>query len=149
MRVTELRRAERRVELALIFDTDDEVISTLEAFARENDITAAHFTAIGAFRRATLAYFDWEIKDYRDIPVTGQAEVTSLVGDIGVHDGEVKVHAHGVLGRPDGSTVAGHVREGHVRPTLELFLTTYPDGTLERVHDPETGLDLIHGEREA
>ncbi len=146
MRVTELRRDERRVDLALVLDTDDEFISTLEEFARDNDITAAHFTALGAFRRATLAYFDWERKDYRDLPVPEQVEVTSLVGDIGVHDAQVKVHAHGVLARSDGSTVAGHVREAHVRPTLELFLTAYPGAALTRVKDPETGLELIHGE---
>ncbi len=149
MRVTELRRDDRRVDLALIFDTGDELISSLEDFARRNDIKAARFTALGAFRRATLAYFDWEIKDYRDIPVREQAEVTSLVGDIGVHDGQVKVHAHGVLGRPDGSTLAGHVREGHVRPTLELFLTSYPGSELTRVQDPESGLDLIKGDEAA
>ena len=42
----------------LIFETGDEVISTLAAFAREHHIAAAHFTAIGAFSDAGLGYFD-------------------------------------------------------------------------------------------
>ena len=33
-----------------------------------------------------------------------------------------KVHAHAVVGLPDGSTRGGHVLEAHVWPTLEIFL---------------------------
>ncbi len=36
----------------LIFETGDEVVSTLTAFAKEHHIAAAHFTAIGAFSDA-------------------------------------------------------------------------------------------------
>ena len=42
----------------LVFDTGDEVISTLTKFAKDNQIAAAHFTAIGAFSDAGLGYFD-------------------------------------------------------------------------------------------
>lgn len=142
MRVKELGREGRGNASALVFDTDDEVIGTLGRHARRAGIRAAHFTAIGAFSRATLAYFDWDTREYVEIPVDEQVEVTSLVGDIGVHDGEWVVHAHCVLGRPDGSAVTGHLLEGHVRPTLELFLTAY-DSELRRRTDEESGLPLI------
>lgn len=132
---------------ALVFETGDEVISTLVAYAEEAGIRAASFTALGAFRRATLAYFDWDTKEYREIPVEEQVEVTSLVGDIGFHDGGPAVHAHCVLGRPDGSAVTGHLMQAEVRPTLELFLTLYA-GTLDRVDDAETGLHLIRSGKE-
>jgi predicted DNA-binding protein with PD1-like motif len=45
---------------ALIFETGDEAISGLTAFARERSLTACHFTAIGAFSDLTLGFFDWE-----------------------------------------------------------------------------------------
>jgi predicted DNA-binding protein with PD1-like motif len=45
---------------ALIFDTGDEVVATLQTFAREHQLAGSHFTAIGAFREATLGYFDWQ-----------------------------------------------------------------------------------------
>lgn len=142
MRVSELGREGRGHTSVLIFETDDEVIGTLEAHARRTATRAAHFTALGAFRSATLAYFDWATKEYREIPVDEQVEVTSLVGDIGTHDGAPVVHIHCVLGRPDGSTVTGHLLEGHVRPTLELFITAYDDALVRRVDD-ESGLPLI------
>lgn len=142
MRVNELSREGRGHTSALVFDAGDEVVQVLKTHARRTGLRAAHFTALGAFERATLAYFDWKSKAYEEIPVDEQVEVASLVGDIGIHDGEVIVHAHCVLGRRDGSTLAGHLLEGHVRPTLELFLNAH-DGELTRVTDEASGLPLI------
>lgn len=127
---------------ALIFEKGDEVISTLQRFAREHSLTASRFSAIGAFERAMLGYFDWERKDYDRIPVEEQVEVLSLNGDVALDGEEPKVHAHTVLGRRDGSTVGGHLLEATVRPTLEVLLIESP-GYLRKAHDPETGLALI------
>ena len=141
MRTKVLGEGESRT-MALIFERDDEVVATLERFAQEHAIDAAHFTAIGAFSRAMLGYFSWEQKEYLKIPVDEQVEVLTLAGDIASQDGKRKVHAHAVLGRRDGSTVGGHLLQAHVRPTLELMLTESP-AHLRRAHDPETGLALI------
>jgi predicted DNA-binding protein with PD1-like motif len=127
---------------ALVFDKGDEPISQLERFARDEHLTAASFTAIGAFETAVLGYFDRERKAYEEIPVDGQVEVLSLVGDVAVDDGRPKVHAHAVLGRRDGATVGGHLLRAHVWPTLELVLAAAP-ATLRKRHDPDTGLALI------
>jgi hypothetical protein len=128
---------------ALIFETGDEVMQTLLEYAKAQRLTASHFTAIGAFRDATIGYFDWEKKDYQKIPIRDQVEVVSLVGDIAeTEKGEPKIHAHVVLGTSDGHARAGHLVEAHVRPTLELILTESPTH-LRRKHDPESGLALI------
>jgi predicted DNA-binding protein with PD1-like motif len=128
---------------ALIYEVGDEVAAGLKQFAKEHRPRSAHFTAIGAFSDAVLAYFDWEAKQYKDIPVKEQVEVLALAGDIAwKDDGEPVVHAHVVVGRSDGSTCGGHLKSAHVRPTLELVLVEYPKH-LERKHDPQTGLALI------
>jgi predicted DNA-binding protein with PD1-like motif len=128
---------------ALVFDTGDEVMKLLTNFARENGLSAAHFTAIGAFERATLGYFDWQKKDYKKNSVAEQVEVVSLLGDIARNEkNEPKVHAHVVLGRSDGSAMAGHLLDGQVRPTLEVILIESP-AHLRRKHDQESGLALI------
>jgi predicted DNA-binding protein with PD1-like motif len=142
MQVNELGREGRGHASALVFDQGDEFIETMRSHARRAGTKAAHFTALGAFRSARLAYFDWETKEYVEIPVDEQVEVTSLVGDVGIHDGEPVIHAHCVLGRSDGSAITGHLLEGHVRPTLELFFTAY-DSSLVREIDEESGLPEI------
>lgn len=131
---------------ALVFEPGDEAIATLTAFVAERGVAAASFTAIGAFSSARLAFFDLERREYLPIPVDEQVEVLSAVGDVALRDGRPFVHAHAVLGRRDGSAVAGHLLAGTVRPTLELFLHVYPE-PLHRVHDEATGLWLIDPER--
>jgi uncharacterized protein len=126
----------------LVFDTDDEVVSPLAAFAREHGLTAARFTAIGAFMEATLGHFDWERKAYEEIPLAEQVEVLTLAGDIALKGDEPAVHAHVVLGKRDGSAHGGHLLEARVRPALELVLVESP-AYLRKEHDEETGLALI------
>jgi hypothetical protein len=129
-------------ETILVFDTGDEVVSTLTKFAKENHITAAHFTAIGAFSDASLGYFDLQKKDYLKNPVREQVEVVSLIGDIALDKGEPKVHAHVVVGKRDGAAMGGHLLEAHVKPTLELVLQESGE-QLKKKFDPESGLALI------
>jgi predicted DNA-binding protein with PD1-like motif len=126
----------------LVFETGDEVVSTLTRFAKEHRITGAHFTAIGAFSDAGIGYFDWQKKDYLRNQVNEQVEVVSLVGDIALDKGEPKVHAHVVLGLRDGRAMGGHLLEAHVRPTLELVLEQSAQ-TMKRKFDPEAGIALI------
>src|SRR4051812_26409690 len=138
-----LHEAAGQRTIALIFETGDEVMSTLTSFAAKNALSGTHFTAIGAFQSATLGYYEWNKKDYKRIPVAEQVEVVSLVGDIALGENDKpKVHAHVVLGRSDGAALAGHLIEATVRPTLELILTESPHH-LHRVHDSTTGLALI------
>ena len=128
---------------AVILQTGDEAMASLDRFAREEGVTGARLSAIGACRRAVLLYFDWETKAYQPIPVEEQVEVASLDGDIGVDEaGAPALHLHVVLGRRDGSALAGHLKTGEVRPTLELLVTETPSH-LRRVKDAETGLTLI------
>ncbi len=127
---------------ALVFDKGDEVVEGLTNFAAEGGVGAASLTAVGAFGGATLGYFDRDRKEYREIPVEEQVEVLSLLGDIALKDGEPQVHAHVVLGRPDGTTRGGHLLRAHVWPTLEAVLVESPDHLQKRT-DEETGLALI------
>lgn len=127
----------------LVFDPEDEVVGGLMTFIRERQITAGHFTAIGAVSRTTLGFFDRKTKEYARIPHDEQAEVLSLIGDVAVTEtGEPGVHAHIVLGLPDGSAKGGHLMEAMVWPTLEVVLTESPKH-LRRTFRPELGLALI------
>ena len=132
-----------RRTFAVILQTGDEAMRCLQDFASREKLATSQVTAIGAFSRAKLAYFDWESRQYQPIPVEEQVEVASLVGDIAVGpDGKPSVHVHAVLGRRNGAAMAGHLQEGHVRPTLEIIVTEQP-AHLCKVKDPESGLALI------
>jgi predicted DNA-binding protein with PD1-like motif len=132
---------------AVVMERGDEAMKSLQRFAVAHRIAAAQITGIGAFSAVTILYFDWETKRYQPIPVNEQVEVASLIGDVAVApSGEPSIHIHLVVGRRDGSAMAGHLGEGHVRPTLELIVTESPVH-LRKLKDRETGLALIRPER--
>ena len=129
---------------AVIMDSGDEVLSSIGAFAKKQRIAAAQITAIGALSDVVLKYFDWDLKDYRRIPVREQVEVASLIGDVALDpEGKPAIHIHLVVGKKDGSAMAGHLGEAHVRPTLEVIIDEQPS-YLQKTSDPETGLALIN-----
>ncbi len=139
---SKLLNADPPITYAVVLDTGDEVIGELGKFVREQEVEAASLTAIGAFSRAVLGYFQWETKQYKKIPVGEQVEVLSLLGDAAVGDQGPTLHLHAVLGKADGSVVGGHLIEAYVRPTLEVILIQ-PPSYLRKRKDPETGLALI------
>lgn len=127
----------------VVLETGEEIVASLQQFAERENVHTASFTAIGALSDAVLLYFDWQRKDYQKIPVREQVEVASLIGDVADDPkGKPALHIHIVLGTRDGSAKAGHLGEGHVRPTLEVVVTENP-AHLRKVKDAETGLALI------
>jgi predicted DNA-binding protein with PD1-like motif len=127
---------------AIILDTGDEAISCLLKFAKDHRVEAAHFSAIGALSKVTVGFFDFSIKDYRKTVMTEQLEVLSLIGDISIYNGEVKVHAHVVVGKQDASAHGGHLLEAVVHPTLEIIIVESP-AYLQRKMDAASEIPLI------
>ena len=138
-----INQAGEQRTFVVVLSSGDEAMSSLKSFVEQEKIEAAQFSAIGAFRSAILGYFDWETKSYQRIPVDEQVEVASFTGDVALGpDEKPALHIHCVLGCRGGRAVAGHLLEGHVRPTLEVVLTDSPVHLRKR-HDPESGLALI------
>jgi predicted DNA-binding protein with PD1-like motif len=127
----------------LVLDPGEEAFAAITAFAAEQGIAGASLTALGAFERATVGWFDVDQKRYRPIEVDEQCEALSLVGDVALDDkGEPSVHIHAVLGLKDGATRGGHLLKATVRPTLEVTLVESP-AHLRRRKRPELGVALI------
>jgi predicted DNA-binding protein with PD1-like motif len=128
---------------AVVFDQGEEVIAGLLRLATENRLGGAYLTAIGAFERVTLGFFDVTKKEYRPIPVHEQVELISLVGNIAQDDGgKPKVHAHVVVGKSDGTAHGGHLLEASVRPTLEVIVVESAKHLCRRTR-PELGVALL------
>jgi predicted DNA-binding protein with PD1-like motif len=142
MKAALLHEVEGLRTIALVLEHGDEAMSAMTSFAVEHRLGASHFTAIGAFSRAVVAYYDWPTKQYRNIDINEQVEVLSLVGDIVLERDLPRVHGDVVLGKADATAHGGHFVEGHVRPTLEIVITETPRH-LRRRFDPGSRLALI------
>jgi predicted DNA-binding protein with PD1-like motif len=127
----------------VILESGEEAFAALTRFANEARMTAASVTAIGAFEKAVVGWFDFATKTYKKIEVNEQCEVLSALGDVAVgDDGKASLHVHIVLGLSDGSTRGGHLLSGTVRPTLEVVLTEVP-ARLRRKKRADIGIALI------
>jgi uncharacterized protein len=135
-------QADRRKTFVLVFDTGDEAMEELRGFSREQGLSAAQFSGIGAFSDVVLGYFDWQTKEYQPIRLDEQVEVVALIGDVTLEEEEPAVHAHVVVARSDGAARGGHLLEAHVRPTLEVVVTESP-AHLRKRYDKNSGLALI------
>jgi uncharacterized protein len=134
------------VTYVVVCDPGDEAVAALTQFARAERLEAAQITAVGAFERATIGWFDRAARDYRRIPVDEQCELLSLIGDVAEGEDGPILHVHAVLGLSDGTTRGGHLLEGWVYPTLEAIVTETP-AELRKVMRPDIGIALIDLDR--
>jgi predicted DNA-binding protein with PD1-like motif len=108
----------------LILDQNEEAFKSISDFATREKITGASVSAIGAFSRAKVGWFDLGAKKYKPIEVNEQCDVLSLIGDVAQgDDGKASLHLHAVLGLQDGTVRGGHFLSGAVQPTLEVTIT--------------------------
>jgi len=127
----------------VVLDAGDEAFAAITDFANTHRLGGASLTAIGAFERATVGWFDLRAKTYRPIEIDEQCEGLTLLGDIAIgDDGRASVHMHAVLGLQDGTTRGGHFLKGIVRPTLEVTIVETPTH-LRRRKQPGLGIALI------
>ena len=128
----------------LILDQGEEALNAIVDFANKEKIFGASVSAIGAFAKARLGWFDLSAKTYKPIEIDEQCEVLSLIGDIAEgDDGKASLHLHAALGLADGSVRGGHFLSGQVRPTLEVTITeTVVD--LRRKKRNDLGIALIN-----
>jgi uncharacterized protein len=127
----------------LVLDAGEEAFAAIAAFAKASRLDAASLSAIGAFERAIVGWFDLAKKTYKPIEIESQCEALSLLGDIALgDDGTASLHMHAVLGLSDGTCRGGHFLKGIVRPTLEVTIVETP-AHLRRRKRPELGIALI------
>lgn len=123
-------------------ETGEECIEALSRLARDERISTAEVSGIGAFESATLGFYQLKKQEYQRIPVIKHTEVLSLLGNLTVTDEGPRVHVHASLSYMDGSTIGGHLFEGRAGATLEVFVREEP-GEVRRAEDAGTGLALM------
>ncbi|MGC9315083.1 MAG: PPC domain-containing DNA-binding protein [bacterium] len=119
----------------------DDIIAALTEFAKDEGIRGAHFSGIGAIDRAEIGYFDIDKKEYARKTVSGQRELLSLKGNIGIAEGgDIVVHAHVILGDAEMNCVGGHLFSSRISVTGEI--SVHPVSDIERSPNSSTGLKL-------
>jgi predicted DNA-binding protein with PD1-like motif len=127
----------------LVLDAGEEAFRTITDFAASRGLGGASLSAIGAFERAVVGWFDLKSRHYRPIEINQQCECVSLLGDVALdHNGRPSLHLHAVLDLGDGTVRGGHFLAGIVRPTLEVTIVEAP-AQLRRRRRADLGIALI------
>jgi hypothetical protein len=129
-------------KFVLVLEPGEEAFASITGFATEMGLLGSSLTAIGAFSRAELGWFNPATKEFVKNVVDEQTEVISMMGNITEEHGKVHLHAHVVLGTRDASAKGGHMVAGWVSPTLEVIIEEAPEH-MKRGKDRKSGLILL------
>ena len=124
-------------------DYESDLLESLRRFAEEKGINAAVFSALGALKNASLAFYDQKTKKYVKEKISRPLELLSCIGNIAKIDGKTVVHAHIVVSDSEGRAYGGHLDVETIIFSCELFLTELRGINLKRKYDKTTGLNLF------
>jgi len=122
--------------------TGENIIDTLTKFCEEKNIHSGVFNGIGAIDNPELGYYYLDRKEYKWQKIEKMLEIVSLTGNISLVENKPFLHVHAVVSDDEFATYGGHLKEGKVGASCEIYLTNFGID-IEREFDEETGLKLL------
>lgn len=123
-------------------DCGSDLLESLTAICKQNDIRLGRVAAIGAVQKACIGYYHQDSRKYEFKHFDQHLEILSVTGNISLKDGEPIVHAHITLSDSDGRAFGGHLASGTIVFACEYSIEELDGPVLERGFDDETGLPL-------
>ena len=128
--------------LVVRMDRGEEILEQVRVLAQREHIRLAAVQALGAVNEFTAGVFNTATKVYASNDFRGAFEIVSLTGTIDTKDGQFYTHLHMSAGDSEGRVFGGHLNRAVVSATCEMVVTCI-DGQVDRVFDPEIGLNLL------
>ena len=123
-------------------DPGEEITEQLRIVAEKENVRLAGVEALGAVNDFTVGVYNTSEKKYYSNHFEGAFEIVSLTGTVTTMDGRFYHHLHMSAGNDKGAVFGGHLNSAVVSATCEMVIRVI-DGTVERYHDPEIGLNLF------
>lgn len=128
--------------IVIRLEIGEEIIESIKDVCTRYSVKGAYITGIGALKKAVVGVFNMDTKVYKSNEYNCFTELTALCGNASVMNGESYIHLHASLADENGHAFGGHLNEGVIGATAEIFITVL-DGTIERAHCDETGLNVF------
>ena len=119
-----------------------DLLDELTAVCSQNQVRLGRIEALGAVRQARLGYYDQDTREYEFFILDQGLEITNLVGNVSLKDGQPMVHAHVTLADNAGRAFGGHLAQGTKVFACEFVLEVFNGPAMERGYDEVTGLPL-------
>jgi predicted DNA-binding protein with PD1-like motif len=119
-----------------------DLLEEITDICRKENIRLGRIEALGAVQRARLGFYDQQTHEYHFQDIDQPLEITKLVGNVSLKDGNPFVHAHITLTDKKGNAMGGHLAPGTLVFACEIILEVLDGPILERGFDRMTGLPL-------
>ncbi|MBF0627059.1 MAG: DNA-binding protein [Magnetococcales bacterium] len=121
---------------------DSDLLEVLNALCRARDIRLGRIEGLGAVRKARLGFYDQARQVYEFLELDQPLEITNLVGNVSLKEGEPFVHVHLTLADHAGRAFGGHLAPGTVVFAAEVMIQELTGAERHRGWDATTGLPL-------
>jgi len=134
------RRFQSKVVVRI--DKGEEIVTSLSHLCKKLNIKSGTIIGIGATNKITIGLMNTETKKYQSKELTGDHEITPLVGNITTKDGEVYLHLHITVCNDEHQALGGHLTSAVVSATFEGVIDII-DGEITREFDTSASLNLL------
>ncbi len=121
---------------------DADLLEEITSLCAAEGVKLGRVEALGAAQKARLAFYDQDVREYRFFELDEPLEITNLVGNVSLKDGEPIVHAHVTLSDAEGRAYGGHLAPGTIVFSCEFCVQVLEGPELIRGLDEQTGLPL-------
>jgi uncharacterized protein len=126
----------------LRLESGDDILRTLQQFAKNMKLGASLIEGIGSLNRVKLGHYDFKTKQYKYETFEDDFEILNLSGNISSMNRKPLPHIHVTLGRRDFSVIGGHLDEGSMANMVEVGVWRLP-GKLLKAKDESIGLNVL------
>jgi predicted DNA-binding protein with PD1-like motif len=124
-------------------DKGEELVTSLKTICTTLDIKLGMIMGIGATNRVTVGLFNTTTQTYQSKELTGDHEITSVIGNITSMNAEVYLHLHITLCNDEQKTYGGHLTSAVISATFEGIIDII-DGQITREYHDDLGLNLLN-----
>ncbi len=123
-------------------DKGEEIVETLKRFCKKNKIKLGSVSGVGGTGRVTVGSFKAKTKEYFSQELTGDYEITSLIGNISTMKGKIYLHLHITISDSNNNAFGGHLNSAVISTTGEIIIEEI-EGEIEREFNEEVKLNLL------
>lgn len=123
-------------------DKGEEIVESLKTLCENEEIKLGTISGLGATNEVVIGLFETKTKEYHSKKLSGDMEITSLVGNISQKDGEVYLHIHINVGDGENNVFGGHLTSAVISATGEIVIDVI-EGIVDREFSEEIGLNLF------
>ena len=123
-------------------DVGEEIISSIMNILKNEKISFATVSGIGATNDFTVGTYDVTNQFYKKSNYKGVFEIVSLLGNTSTMNNEPYIHIHMSAADKNNNVVGGHLNEAYISATAEIVLNII-ETNVDRIKDSNTELNIF------